>query len=372
MNRTASLIVLAALVAGNVLTGHPVFQIGIGAYVLVFAVSLLLCFLGRGALVVRMELVDAAFGDRPTCRATLRNTGAIPLLNVRGKLRMANLFTGESADRTVRVALMPHGSETVEAVVNDEHPGKVNVSLEDVRVCDVLGLVSLAASARDGGAHDACSFTMVPTLHPLDPGIVLAQSESMDNDAYSPYRKGPDRSEVFQIREYEQGDNIAQIHWKLSSKMGKLIVKDGSLPIDRRLVVVADKSCREDAPLDWADAFAELVASLCASLVEAGVAFRVVHNDVANSTVSEETVESADELSEAVPQVLSSHLAPAQETCPELYGRLVGSLDASHVVCVSCRPQEDYAAAFDTQRVVYLDARVRDWAQRYQSLDWEG
>ena len=54
---------------------------------------------------------------------------------------------------------------------------------------------------------------------------------SADSDRFSTYKKGDDPSEIFDIREYADGDKIQRIHWKLSSKTGDLMVKEGSLPL---------------------------------------------------------------------------------------------------------------------------------------------
>ncbi|MFR6376131.1 MAG: DUF58 domain-containing protein [Oscillospiraceae bacterium] len=47
---------------------------------------------------------------------------------------------------------------------------------------------------------------------------------------------------MFQIRDYVPGDSQRQIHWKLSHKYGKLIVKDPSLPITRSAAVFWERT----------------------------------------------------------------------------------------------------------------------------------
>ncbi|MFR7744089.1 MAG: DUF58 domain-containing protein [Acutalibacteraceae bacterium] len=52
---------------------------------------------------------------------------------------------------------------------------------------------------------------------------------------------------MFQIRDYVPGDSQRQIHWKLSHKYDKLIVKDPSLPITRSAAVFWERT--EETPL---------------------------------------------------------------------------------------------------------------------------
>lgn len=63
---------------------------------------------------------------------------------------------------------------------------------------------------------------------------------SADSDRFSTYKKGDDPSEIFDIREYADGDKIQRIHWKLSSKTGDLMVKEGSLPLMKEIHIFID------------------------------------------------------------------------------------------------------------------------------------
>ena len=49
-------------------------------------------------------------------------------------------------------------------------------------------------------------------------------------DYYSTYESGDDPLETYQIREYREQDSIHDIHWKLSAKNDKLLVKERGKP----------------------------------------------------------------------------------------------------------------------------------------------
>ena len=69
---------------------------------------------------------------------------------------------------------------------------------------------------------------------------VVMDETSADSDRFSTYKKGDDPSEIFDIREYADGDKIQRIHWKLSSKTGDLMVKEGSLPLMKEIHIFID------------------------------------------------------------------------------------------------------------------------------------
>ncbi|MGN0393783.1 MAG: DUF58 domain-containing protein [Coprococcus sp.] len=52
-----------------------------------------------------------------------------------------------------------------------------------------------------------------------------------ESDIYYSAEKGDDYSETYQIREYQPGDRIMNINWKMSARLGDLMVKDPSRPM---------------------------------------------------------------------------------------------------------------------------------------------
>lgn len=53
-------------------------------------------------------------------------------------------------------------------------------------------------------------------------------------------RKGTDASEIFDIREYQPGDDVRSIHWKLSGKTDELIVREASDPSHYNMILLPD------------------------------------------------------------------------------------------------------------------------------------
>lgn len=64
----------------------------------------------------------------------------------------------------------------------------------------------------------------------------------MDDDAveFSKEKPGDDPSEIFDLHEYRAGDSVSRIHWKLSSKLDQLMVKEYSLPLASAYLLVCD------------------------------------------------------------------------------------------------------------------------------------
>ena len=60
-----------------------------------------------------------------------------------------------------------------------------------------------------------------------------------DGQRYSLRRPGSDPTELFGLREYQPGDRLNRVDWKLSQKTGAILVREGSLPVSDRVVLLA-------------------------------------------------------------------------------------------------------------------------------------
>lgn len=61
-----------------------------------------------------------------------------------------------------------------------------------------------------------------------------------DSDIYDDLRPGYDPSELFDVREFQNGDRLQSVHWKLSARTDELMVKENSLPKACAVAIVAD------------------------------------------------------------------------------------------------------------------------------------
>ena len=85
-------------------------------------------------------------------------------------------------------------------------------------------------------------------------------------------RKGSDYTQTLQLREYvPRGILSKQIHWKLSSKLDKTIVRDPSFPVSRSLLLFWDKAARVAEAAEM-NAMAECVCGISRAASKQGFA----------------------------------------------------------------------------------------------------
>lgn len=118
-----------------------------------------------------------------------------------------------------------------------------------------------------------------------------------DRAIYSYGQNGYDFSESRGFREYQPGDDIRSIHWKLSFRYDTFMIKEGSLPIEDLLIFYV-----ETAFIPVRESFAsacggllEYIASLFLILNEQGKAFCCIWKDYdSNRMIRKESRNSQD------------------------------------------------------------------------------
>ncbi|MFR5796795.1 MAG: DUF58 domain-containing protein [Christensenellales bacterium] len=114
-----------------------------------------------------------------------------------------------------------------------------------------------------------------PTVFPAQVTLDCAAPQTREDSRLSSVRRGGDFTETQAVRPYHPDDPVRQIHWKLSAKMGKTMLREAGAPLTGdvllALAVFPDEIPDPDA----------LEASLCGllsasqSLLAQGVAHHV-------------------------------------------------------------------------------------------------
>lgn len=87
-------------------------------------------------------------------------------------------------------------------------------------------------------------------------------------DVFDEYIRGNDTSETLDIRNYQEGDSIRSIHWKLSSKMDKLLVREFSRPSNFDTIVLFSLSGKNRIPDQVISRVASIVLSISDALLK--------------------------------------------------------------------------------------------------------
>ena len=127
-------------------------------------------------------------------------------------------------------------SREVYIFAKTEHCSYIECRVNNVFVCDAFGLVKYKLKSQNCKAHT----TVVPSLsndtYIMPDKLIL----SYDSDKYSDYHKGDDPSQVFEVREYIEGDDLRRIHRPLSTKLDTLMIKEYSKAVEDTCSVIIE------------------------------------------------------------------------------------------------------------------------------------
>lgn len=220
-------------------------------------VSLLAALPMRKNLRYALEIEDDIM-PKGVCGIQLsaRNNSPFPCAGVRFTLvrhnalgRVGERYT-ESAEDIVQFPLGPMRAHAMQPQVKMAHCGRVDLSITRVQVLDTLGLFALNVSPKNG-ASPAGSVYVLPELQQRSIQTDEAADLGLDSASYSTQKAGGDPSEIFQLRDYREGDPRHSVHWKLSSRMNRLIVREFGLPLNPSLHFLLE--LREDASPEAAE-----------------------------------------------------------------------------------------------------------------------
>ncbi len=143
-----------------------------------------------------------------------------------------------------------------------DHCGLRILHVDHTRIYDYLGLFSLPLR---GGAARTVTVRPRPIVMPLPS---TAQGHAIRWQG----KPGGGYAENHELRLYRPGDSIQQIHWKLSAKTGRLILREPQIPVGGTLTVRLDPG---STPSEADRAMGRLLY-VSQALLEQGIRLRIL------------------------------------------------------------------------------------------------
>mgnify|MGYP000865533698 FL=1 len=265
-NRILLLLWFLLLAAASVFTGAWVYAILLLLSGLALAGFLILSIFCGKNLSIELKLPKAAEQNGIwKGRLTLTNHSVLPVFLGKGTLLWENEFTGEKGEMPIAFSLGGKGKQVIEIQGRSQWCGCIRFALNSWKSFDFFGICSRKRKT------ELCSCTVVmPEKQKQDFSFLTKEGFDMESFRYSGSRPGDDPGETFDIREYREGDSIRQIHWKLTGKMDRLMIREKSFPVDDTVLILAEAFLPEKDP-GTAQTLAEVFAAVLSSFMEQGI-----------------------------------------------------------------------------------------------------
>lgn len=282
---------LAALI--GMLIFHSYYTGWFSEYLLLFGLclpvlSLLLSLPGILKLHLQMECPECApRGGSLQLRLFAEDPAFFPVPRCRAVVRLRNLLTGEES----RQECCFSGAQPCCVILPSSHCTGWDSEIIKASAYDYLGLFRIPL--RRPAAQRA--FVLPVGRKPE----VLPDLSRFRAKAYRP-KPGGGYSEIHEMREYRPGDPLREVHWKLSAKTDKLIVREPQLAENGRILLTFDLSSDPGQTDSVLDALFWLSGWMCGQ----GIDHTVCWLDPRSLDVQSADIRTADDLQALLRSVL--------------------------------------------------------------------
>lgn len=271
--RVAYPFLLAGAVAFYVLYSDTLSLITLfSVIILPVVLFVLLCvqWIGVSAQVDRQVVTSSVNrGEEIQFSITVRNRTILPIPQLTAELVYVNSFWGLEEREKIMLSSCPLSVQTIHCTLISQHSGVVYFSLKNLRLSDYLQLFSLKKKLK-GQSLQKERYLILPQIHMLEAGLTQPAIVVEDSGVFSKTHPGDDPSEVFDMREYTDGDKMNRIHWKISARhpQESLIVKEYSDPVSSSVFLLLDLAPPKEDFLTICDGLLETSLSLSYFLMQ--------------------------------------------------------------------------------------------------------
>ncbi|MFQ9933287.1 MAG: transglutaminase domain-containing protein [Lachnospiraceae bacterium] len=172
------------------------------------------------------DTLEVTAGRAIKVTANVYNDFFVPINRIEMKYEISDI-AGNKQYFTVITNLKPFDERKCTVELCHNYSGQVFIRLQSVKIYDFLGLTFTTKKIGS-----LLSVAVLPKTEEL--AVRKENIEELgadEGDKHSDILPGTDNTEIFDMSPYRQGDNIRDIHWKLSLKTDSYVIKRYSMPV---------------------------------------------------------------------------------------------------------------------------------------------
>ena len=353
MNREKVIYIIALVIVGATYVFSK--ASGIGALLILLVLYGILGFIvsritGRGLRLSLSGTGEVSKGEDGRVTLKAENKGKAPLMFCLVSLVAKNVLLSNKSNLKETFSLWPGKTHTKDFVISDTRCGRLDVEIESLEVGDPLGIFRRKIDANTVIHGNSAHIYVMPEIGDMEISPVDLEHYDMESYRFAEGKVGTDTSETVGIRDYEPGDNIRTIHWKLSAKTGDTVVREPGYPVDNRLMILVDKSLGEveceltEELRSDIEKTTEFILSMSLALVRRELSHSIGWFDSMTDSFEYELISAEDDVYEMAIRLISA---------PYTFGENV----------VKRYLEEDIDRNYASYSIVTLKERIKDYAE---------
>ncbi len=271
--------------------------------------------------------------------------------------------------------ILPSGKEeSYELYADSKYCSQFAFSVRRARVYDVFQIFSKRVRLLEDASLQRGVTVLPESFQIADWPVRPNPNVMVESDVYSNTKGGDDVSEIFDIRDYVPGDRLNRIHWKLTSKMDRLMVKELGLPIDCSVLIFLELGRYDDVPefLKYRDAVFCALLSLAECLSAQGQIYYIAWNG-ADGLEEKHRITCAEEIYETIGLLLCEPAAGQKEDVGAacLFGETSEQYTNIFYLLASKRPGEGMRAMAERKNAAWLTILLFDGHEEARAAERE-
>ena len=186
----------------------------------------------------------------------IKNNSIFPAVNGELKLCYYNKFSGNKEIEYINFPINSKETESIDFKIKSKYCGKLIIEIQSLKIYDYLTFSSVKKKV-----NKSKEIIVLPQIYDINFSGNSINVNSLDGEIFSKDKAGDDPSEVFNVREYIEGDKIQRIHWKLSSKVDNVMIKEYSQPIVNDSIIIVEL-CESENNINTIQGIIETAISL--------------------------------------------------------------------------------------------------------------
>lgn len=305
-----------------------------------------------------MQGIEADIRLRASCQAgqeipltiVIRRKNRLPLGAMQVQLAMENKMYRETREEEIYVKPEEQQEIRREEPLLMKDCGSVHTTLVSLNCQDLLGIFQWKKKLEK-----ETETLVYPARLDVQVELTRRPETKTSGELYDPYRKGQDVSEVAGLRGYAEGDSLGSIHWKLSSKLDNLIVREFAYPANYSVLILYDVMKHTDETTidtERNNAVLALTAALSESLIRMGLEHTV--GSIASGDYQALPVYSMETQEQMVYHLLYRPVAEKRNPGDTMYHFLRSNLKNTYTKLVYITPEYEESVIRQAAREVDL------------------
>lgn len=246
-------------------------------------------------------------------RFDITNRSKLPIPRLEICYTYCNEISGTVKRAGVELSVDGYSTAYTTLNLKSEHCGNIRITVLRLRCYD---FISVGRAIRK--VSSSATISVMPSIHPMAGDIIrkTADMEMQEESIhYLEHKPGNDPSEIFGVRDYKDGDRPSQIHWKLSRKNHRLIMKEYSQPLrDQAILYLAfQNGDKGEKKLMQTDCYLEAILSVSEGILEKGHQHSLVWYDRKEKRYLETDITDSDSSKAAQMTFLSASFCKEKE-----------------------------------------------------------